>query len=88
MLGTGCGYLQAPFFMLTLGYTVLWYLARKLILTENISSKFNLKTDCFHSCKSRDQNNLFTHSIGCGSMQSLCPCKDCIKEFIHLGSLL
>ena len=49
MPGTGCGYLQAPFFMLTLGYTVLWYLARKLILTENISSKFSLKTDCFHS---------------------------------------
>ena len=51
MLGTGCGYLQAPFFMLTSGYTVLWHLARKLILMEIISSKFSMKTDGFHSCK-------------------------------------
>ena len=53
MLGTGCGYLQVPFFMLTLGYTVLWHLARKPILMEIISSKFNLKTDGFHNCRTR-----------------------------------
>ena len=61
MPGTGCGYLQAPFFMLTSGCTVLWHLARKPILMENISSKCNSKSDGFHSCKTRNQNNLRTH---------------------------
>lgn len=45
MLGTGCGYLQVPFFMHTSGFTVLWHLARKLIPMENTSSELNLKTD-------------------------------------------
>ena len=49
---------------------------------ENISSKFDLKTDGFRSCKTRNQNNASTHSVDCGSMSSLCPCKDCIEEFI------
>lgn len=80
MLGTGCGYLQAPFFMLTSGCTVLWCLARKPILTENISSKFNLIDDAFRSCKTRNQNNLSTHSADCGSTSSLFPCKDCTEE--------
>lgn len=48
---------------------------------EIISSKFNLETDGLnHSSKTRNQNNLWTHSTDCGSTSSLFPCKDCIEE--------